>query len=218
MVVIQLFLTVFQRSFTPFLVQVQLIDLVTHRAIRQLYAEHLAFLGDELIYGLVVVVFAEGNAIASEADGFRDEVFLAGIETVCTLFFSLGYIRVLDALERRRRRCCVLLPDLFPALQELLLFFTFTVLLTRDEHFVFVGLVEGPGKFIFSFPTHVIGALARERDALLRDKSIAIASGGLPGAKGWSGQVGPGIRSVSYLGREGSVGQSFRSIQTLHII
>jgi hypothetical protein len=217
MVVIQLFLTVFQRSFTPFLVQVQLIDLVADRAIRQLYAEHLPFLGDELINGLVVVVFGEGDAIASVADGLGDEVFLAGVETVRTLFLSLGNIRVLDALERRRRRGCVLLPDLFPALQELLLFFTFTVLLTRDEHFVFVGLMEGPGKFIFSFPAHVIGTLPRERNALLRDESVAIASRRLPGAEGWSGQVGPGIRSVSYLGREGSVGQSFRSIQT-HII
>jgi hypothetical protein len=218
MVVIQLFLTVFQRSFTSFFVQVQLIDLVTDCAIRQLYAEHLPFLGDELIYGLVGVFFAEGDAIACVADGLGDEVFLAGIETVRTLLLRLSNIGVLDALERRRRRSRILLPDLFPPLQELLLFFTFTVLLTRDEHFVFVGLVEGPGKFIFSFPAHIIGALPREGYALLRDKSIAIASRRLPGAEGWSGQVGPGIRGVSHLGREGSVGQSFRSIQTLHII
>ena len=69
MVIIEFFLAVLQRSLPPLLIQVQLVNLVAHRAIRQLHSEHLTFLGDKLVYRLVVVILAEGDTISGVANG-----------------------------------------------------------------------------------------------------------------------------------------------------
>ena len=86
---------------------------------------------------------------------------MAGVEAVRTLLLSLSNILIPDSLQRRTRRSCVLLPDLLPPLQKLLLLFTFSILLTRDEYLIFISLMEGPGKLIFSLAAHVVGTLPR---------------------------------------------------------